>query len=184
MTKLSPRQEAFLLELDREAKEARSSRAEIEAEVRAEVQARQEAKLVKLSLLMNEARVSGIPTTRIGPAIGTKDYRTVMRIMNMARESFDAAVEQSASVNLDGVYSLNDQGELVVSYDEHGAKRITGKATFAILGAGESMFLASIDALWNTDFTVRNDVVAEFEAASGPYYEEAIEWLRQNIPSE
>lgn len=186
MSKLSDTQERMLDGIRAEAKIARLPRRELEAQIRAELERLKAVRLRSLSRLMNEARLAGIPTTKFGEAIGTKDYRTVMDIMDLTRVEFENRVLEVEDVEPDGSdrYSLDaTTGVLTVRYQDHGEKGITGQAEFEVVDADdvEGFLLIALTDMWNEDYTVRNDVVAELDTGSGPYWEEVQTWLRSNF---
>lgn len=187
MSKLSDNQLRMLDAIRDEAKIARLPRREMEAQIRAELERYKALRLQVLSRLMNEARLAGVPTTKFSEVVGTKDYRTILSIMNLTRPEFegrtvDAEGEVSQNSGSESAVYLLDGDRLTVTYSGHGEKNITGSAVFEVVDAEDvdGFLLVALTDLYNDDYTVRNDVVAEMETASGPYYEEVQLWLKSN----
>lgn len=188
MSKLSDNQQRMLDAIRDEAKIARLPRREMEAQIRAELERYKALRLQVLSRLMNEARLAGVPTTKFSEAVGTKDYRTILSIMNLTRAEFEGrTVDEGGVVSQNSgsesaVYLLEGD-ELTVTYSGHGEKSITGSAVFEVVDAEdvEGFMLVALTSPYNEDYTVRNNVVAELDTASGPYYEEVQLWLKSNF---
>lgn len=112
-------------------------------------------------------------------ALGTKDYRTLYD--SLARTE---NIEEPKSDTFSKIYQFDPTtGVLVVSYDAHGPDGISGTARFQVKRMeDQTLWLLSIDPLWNDDYTVSNRVVQALDQKQdGFYYDEAVAWLGQEL---
>ena len=108
-------------------------------------------------------------------ALGTKDYNTLKASLDRTH-----AVTQIKGVNpLDSVYTLIGD-VLTVRYKNHGHANITGTADFEVSKIDGKVFLRSQSALYNEDYSERNDVVGWLDGRlDGEYYQEVTQWLSE-----
>ena len=134
----------------------------------------------QIDLAVRFAYDSGENKANILRSLGTKDYHT----LNASLERTQAVSEVVGQDPLDTVYTFDSIiGEFTATYSNHGPDRISGQAVFdfRILQDGTKWFM-SRDSLWSDDFAVRNDVVAALDnKQDGYYYEEAVNWIGQQL---
>ena len=123
---------------------------------------------------------SGETKAAIMRAMGTKDYGTMQASLDRTQRVKEVVGENP----LDRVYSLHDFDNILeVTYVNHGESKYTGTARFAIhfIDGGRILLLAETP-VWNSDYTVRNDVVVALDGVQdGLYYTEAVEWIREKL---
>jgi hypothetical protein len=107
-------------------------------------------------------------------ALGTKDYNTVKASLDRT----SGVAEIVGADPLGDVYSLFDN-VLYVNWQNHGAEKYNGRATFDIKRLDDGkVLLIGREPLWNDDYTVRNDAIAVLDGRTdGYYYEEVVAWL-------
>lgn len=153
------------------------ARATLEARLREQMANELSNLQTQIDIAVRYAFDSGESKAAILRALGTKDYGT----LNASLERTDAVTEIAGESWLDNVYQLLDNGKhLMVDYDNHGTREITGVATFEIITTvdGRKLF-SSVTPLWNDDYTIRNDVVGVLDGQfDNEYYYEAVAWLR------
>jgi hypothetical protein len=110
-------------------------------------------------------------------AMGTKFYGT----LNDSLDRTQGVSELVGDDPLGDVYSWMD-GLLAVNYEGHGPMEISGSATFQIKTMDDkSAWFIPRERLWNDDYTERNEAVASLDGKQdGFYYEEAIQWVKDN----
>lgn len=128
----------------------------------------------QIDIAVRYAYDSGESKASILRAMGTKDYHT----LNASLERTQGIAEFVGEDPLDKVYQLEGD-RLLVIYNHHGPLGVNGVASFTIKKMDDgSVWFMAIDPLWNTDYSVRNDVVAALDGKQdGYYYEEAMRWL-------
>ena len=153
------------------------SRATLEARLREQMANELSNLQTQIDISVRYAYDSGESKASILRALGTKDYGT----LNASLERTNSVTEIAGRDWLNDVYQLIDDGKyLVVDYDNHGTREITGVATFTIITTvdGRTLF-SSVTPLWSDDYTVRNDVVGVLDGQfDNEYYYEAAEWIR------
>lgn len=134
----------------------------------------------QIDIAVRYAFDSGESKASILRAMGTKDYHT----LNTSLERTLGIAEIVGDDPLAEVYNHHrplgsEMSVLAVTYSNHGPGGITGTAYFEVkkMDDGSTWFMAR-DALWNEDYTVRNEVVAALDGKQdGYYYDEAMGWL-------
>lgn len=130
----------------------------------------------QVDIAVRYAYDSGESKAAIMRAMGTKDYGT----MQSSLERTVAVKEVVGENPLNRMYSIDDDGTLNVNYVNHGTLGYTGSAKFKIRDTMNGILLFALDPLWNSDYTKRNDIVAALDGVSdGEYYDEAIEWIKE-----
>ena len=134
----------------------------------------------QIDIAVRYAYDNGETKAAILRALGTKDYGT----LNASLERTSGVAQLVGASWLDDVYTIMDDGidpneYLMVEYDNHGSRLISGVATFNIVRTLDSrVMFSAVTPLWNEDYTVRNDVVAALDGVfDGEYYEEAAHWM-------
>lgn len=134
--------------------------------------AREEVRL-ELDLAVREAYDDGNLKEWIKKAYDTRDFNTIQKILD--RTPSTRAVIEEAEVQ--AAYSL-ENGALVVNYVDHGPENANGTAIFEVidLGEDESPLLSYVGGPGDG-----GDALRFLDGRDeGYYYEEAIEWLRNN----
>lgn len=147
----------------------------LEAKLREQLQEELRSLQTQVDIATRIAYNSGESKAALLRALGTKDYHTVNAIL--ART--EGVEEIVGDDPLADVYQwVGDK--LIVTYDNHGPAGITATAEFTVQKAqdtGEWMF-NPLTPLWNEDWTVKNDAVAQLGGRfEGFYYEEASAWV-------
>lgn len=154
------------------------ARATLEAKLRDQLRAELMNLQTQIDIAVRYAHDAGASKASILRAMGIKDYGTVKA--SLART--EGVSEVLGQDPLDRIYSYNEEtGEFVANYNLHGPQSITGSArfTFTVMQDGTKWFMP-IDPLYNSDYSVRNDVVfAIGNRQDGHYYEEALHWVEQ-----
>lgn len=154
------------------------ARATLEARLREQMANELSNLQTQIDIAVRYAYDSGESKASILRALGTKDYGT----LNVSLDRTDAVTQLIGESWLDDVYTIMDDGKyLMVDYDAHGGRLITGIATFNIVRTVDGrIMLTSVTPLWNEDYTIRNEVVAALDGVfDGEYYNEATQWILQ-----
>ncbi len=171
MTKLSQKLDAVS-----KAKQAYVlARTTLEARLREQMRSELANLQTQVDIAVRYAVDAGESKAAILRALGTKDYNTVKASL----ERTQAVAEVVGSDPLAGVYEKRGFATVAVNYVDHGPMKYNGQALldYRTLDDGRVLFTAQ-DALWNEDFTVRNDAVAVLDGKTdGYYYEELVGWL-------
>lgn len=153
------------------------ARATLEARLREQMANELSNLQTQIDIAVRYAFDSGESKAAILRALGTKDYGT----LNASLDRTETVTQITGENWLDNVYQIIDNGKyLMVDYDSHGTREITGVATFEIITTvdGRTLF-SSVTPLWNEDYTIRNDVVGVLDGQfDNEYYYEAANWLR------
>ena len=154
------------------------ARTTLEARLREQMREELTNLQTQVDIAVRYAFDAGESKAAIMRAMGTKDYNT----MNSSLERTQGVARIVGADPLADVYYFADTGDkqmLYVTYVNHGPDKFNGSASFDMKQLEDGrILLLSRDALWNEDYTVRNDAVAVLDGKTdGYYYEEAIEWV-------
>jgi hypothetical protein len=134
----------------------------------------------QLDIAIRYAYDDGHSKADILRALGTKDFYTLKNSL----ERTENVTEEKGINPLDTLYSFDSEsGKFTANYVNHGPAEITGYAEFSfrILQDGTKWFMASTP-LYTDDYATLNKVVAALDGKQdGYYYEEALDWLNEQI---
>jgi hypothetical protein len=153
------------------------ARTTLEAKLRDQLKNELNNLQTQVDIAVRYAHDAGASKASILRAMGIKDYGTVKASLDRTR----GVTEIVGRDPLDGVYTFthpinSDIPMLTVTYDSHGPNKISGTAMFEVREMDDgTIWFMSRDSLWNSDYTVRNEVVAALDGRQdGYYYEEAL----------
>lgn len=157
------------------------ARTTLEARLREQMREELTNLQTQVDIAVRYAFDAGESKASIMRAMGTKDYNT----MNGSLERTQGVAQIIGADPLADTYFVVHTPlyeRLDVNYVNHGPDKFNGQASFEIKTLDDGrILLLSENALWNDDYTVRNDAVAVLDGKTdGFYYEEVIEWLQQN----